>query len=128
MPLADTRILHRHGGYDVLAQRGELLWRDGSAVHLHRVHHAGVVHLYLRAVAEAGRVIVFDLRDIYAELGDDLARGHTRDHHGLIYYTARHRSVCAAAFMALATRAARCAWHTADDEPAPQAGLFRAAA
>jgi len=91
--LIDTRTIAAHGPYTVLAQRFEVMWRDGSAVHLHPVCLAaspGETHRYLRAVQREGLTwSVFDLRHVDASIENDLITAHRSDMPGVVFFRLR---------------------------------------
>lgn len=90
MQLTDSSIIHREGDREVLAQRHEVMWPDGTAVNLHPVRVAGVPDTYLRALQlDAQCWVIFDLRRVARQLGEDIARSPARDAIGLVFYTLR---------------------------------------
>lgn len=90
MNLPDTRPLTHQGPYTVLAQRHEVMFRDGLALGLHPVVAHGQAHVFLRAVnADGQRWVLFDLRHLGGELHDDLLRLQPRDHPGAVFFTLR---------------------------------------
>jgi len=92
MFLQDTRIIQRYCGLDVLAQRFEIMFKDGTAVALHPVHAVGTPQMFLRAVHHEGlQWVVFDLRHLAAEMEADVLRLHTRDTPGVVFYTLRRQ-------------------------------------
>lgn len=114
--LIDTRIIARHGRHEVLAQRHEVTWTNGSAVILHPVQvvvtgQLRVIQPTLRALQHRpGAWLLVDLRDLAFTLSADLASLPTRDAVGLVYFTLRHRYANAPAFETAALEAAREAW------------------
>lgn len=90
MPPHDTSVIHRDGPLTVLAQRHEVMFRDGLAIGLHPVADHGQVQVYLRAVQAEGQPwVLFDLRHLGGELHDDLLRLQPRDHPGAVFFTLR---------------------------------------
>ncbi len=76
-------------GLQVLAQRHEVMFKDGTAVHLHPVRAAGVQHTFLRAVQCGDGWQVTDLRSHGPELEDDVLRLQPRDTQGVVFFTLR---------------------------------------
>lgn len=114
-PLEDTRVMHTHQGWQVLAQRYEVMWRDGSAVHLHPVLRAGVRDTFVRAFLHQGtRWVLTDLRHHGAELEADVLRLQPRDTPGVIFYTLRQAYPTAQAFVQHAWLHAVASWWHAD--------------
>ena len=89
--LIDTRILHRAAGIDVLAQRREVMFRDGSTLQLHIVHSHGVEARLQRALQVDGAWCLLPLCRALPSLADDIRHHPSRDVHGLIWYTLRSR-------------------------------------
>lgn len=108
--LQDNRIIARQGPHTVHAQRFEVMFKDGSAVHLHPVSRS-VPEIFLRAVQLEGlRWLVFDLRHLAPCIEADLFRLELRDHPGAVFYTLRHAYPTAAAFTAAAADGAVARW------------------
>lgn len=77
--------------HTVGAQRYEVMFRDGTHVTLHPVFEAGAPVLFLRALRLPKNVtIVFDVRQLVRQLGEDLCMAAPRDVPGLVYYSLRH--------------------------------------
>lgn len=102
--LAVARVIHRcdRTQLDVLDPRSEVLWPDGSAVHLHPCRLHGVQARTVRAYHHAGRWFAFDLNRIAPKIASDLASANLRDHPGLTMYGLRRAYPTAAAFRAAA--------------------------
>jgi hypothetical protein len=121
-PLEDTRVLHTHQAWQVLAQRYEVMWRDGSAVHLHPVLHQGVPATFVRAMLVAGHWLLTDVRHHGADIEADILRLQPRDTPGVVFYTLRGAYRTAQAFVAQASLRPVATWPHADacTRPAPQ--------
>jgi hypothetical protein len=120
MFLQDNRIIQRHGQLAVHAQRFEVMWRDGTAVHLHPVSRA-IPEVFLRALQLEGlRWLVFDLSHLVPSIEADLIRLDQRDHPGCVFFTLRLRYANAQAFVAAAADAATARWWPT--EPTPDLG------
>lgn len=113
-PLEDTRVLHTHHGWQVLAQQYEVMWRDGSAVQLHPVLLQGVPATFVRAFVHEARWVLTDLRHHSPEIQADVLRVQPRDTPGIVYYTLRHGYPSAQAFVRSAWLAALASWWHAD--------------
>ncbi len=96
----DDRIVQRHllAGADmlVLAQRHEVMWRDGSSVQMHLVRLSTQVEpdTFVRALQLEGlRWFAFDLRQVLGtkgrELEADVLRLQPRDTPGVVFFTLR---------------------------------------
>lgn len=110
-PLQDNRIIQAHGPYTVLAQRHEVMFHDGTALHLHPVAESGFQQPHLRALQVEGmRWLVFDLHRLTPEIELDLRRLHPRDHIGAVFYTLRGRFHTAGACTAAANQCAAASW------------------
>ena len=107
MQLTDSSIIHRQGNREVLAQRYEVMWRDGSAINLHPVQVAGAPDTYLRGLQlDPHSWVIFDLRKLAPQLGKDIAQAPARDVVGLVFYTLRQAYPSASYFLqAAVTRA-----------------------
>lgn len=112
----DDRIIQRHGTHAVLAQRYEIMWRDGSTVYLHPVTVDGAQAAYLRAIHHEGLTwLVIDVRQLAANIEADLMHLPCRDHPGVIFFSLRGAYPNAAAFGdAIARRPAVATWWHAD--------------
>lgn len=89
--LIDTTPLATAGAYTVLAERHEVLFRDGSSIGLHQVLQRGAPCVYLRAlVQDKLHAMVFDVRDVARALAAELPITPTRDLRGLVAITLRH--------------------------------------
>jgi hypothetical protein len=112
LPLQDNRAIQRHAGFTVLAQRFEVMFRDGSTVGLHPVAQDGEQQMFLRAVQTQGLMwCIFDVRTCGGrDIEDDIKRCGPRDAPGVVFYTLRGRYISATAFLAAATEGALQAW------------------
>jgi hypothetical protein len=119
MNLPDNRPLAQEGAYTVLAQRHEVMFRDGQALGLHPVAAHGQVHVFLRAINVDGqRWVLFDLRRLGGELHDDLLRLQPRDHPGTVFFTLRGLFPTCRAFVDALDRLVVQAWAAKTAEPA----------
>ena len=115
--ITDARTLHRHGRYDVLPRRHEVMWADGSSIDLHLVSvlDAGPPDTFLRAIQHDGRHwVIFDLRDLNKPLDAEIRSHLPRDVPGLVFYTLRHQYRSATEFSAAALAVCRAAWFSAE--------------
>jgi len=111
LPLQDNRVIQTHGSYTVLAQRFEIMFRDGSAVGLHPVALGGEQQMFLRAVQTQGLMwSIFDVRSFSPDVEEDIKRCGPRDAPGVVFFTLRQRFLNANAFLAAAAERARHAW------------------
>jgi len=118
MLVQDNRIIHRAGALAVLAQRHEVMFRDGQALGLHPVTVAGQVHVFLRAVhADGLRWALLDLRHLGGELHDDLLRLQPRDHPGAVFFTLRGLFPTRRAFVDALDRLALQTWWASETQP-----------
>lgn len=120
--MIDTRIIARQqagaGGLQVLAQRHEVMWRDGTSVTLHPIQSHGLPMAMLRALAQPGGLLLLvDLSKLVPRLGADLPASPARDVPGLVFYTLRQAYGSAPAFIADAQRKATGSWRPAADGP-----------
>ncbi len=116
--LQDNRIIQHHGAHTVHAQRFEVMFKDGSAVHLHPVSRT-VPDIFLRAVQLEGlRWLVFDVRHLVPTLEADLLRLDKRDHPGAVFYSLRGAYPTAAHFLAAAGDCAVARWWPSTEAPA----------
>jgi hypothetical protein len=118
--LIDTRIIARQsagaGSLQVLAQRHEIMWRDGTAVVLHPVQANALPMLTLRALAlPGGQLLLVDLAKLVRRLDAELRTCPARDVPGHVFYTLRSAYGSAAAFTADAVRHAGGTWHPVGD-------------
>lgn len=98
--LSDNRIIARIGAHDVLAQRHEVMFRDGTAVWLHLVHRAGLPHLTLRTLAtDSGCHLLFDLAQLQRQLDGELRLALQRDHPGFVLCSMRQKYASKAEFV-----------------------------
>lgn len=97
--LIDTQIIHSHARLDVLGQRHEVMWRDGSSVWLHTVQLAGHDAPLLRALQVDGAWTLLDLSRALPALADDMRVQPKRDGVGLVYFALRGRFASAGAFV-----------------------------
>lgn len=89
--LIDTRIIHQHDRTDVLAQRHEVMFRDGSSLHLHLVRQHDIEAPLLRAVQIDGTWCLLDFQRALPGLAEDILSQHRRDAQGLVWFTLRGR-------------------------------------
>lgn len=88
--LTDTRIIHRHGRYAVLAQRQETLLRDGTLLELHPVQEDGIESTFLRALLMKGvGCFIVDVRKLVSDLDHELRVAPTRDRPGTLAHFLR---------------------------------------
>lgn len=98
--LIDARIIHSHARLDVLAQRHEVMWRDGSSLWLHTLQLAGGDAPLLRALQVDGAWACLDLSRAVPALADDLRCQPRRDAAGLIFFHLRGKWGSADGFVA----------------------------
>ena len=113
--LIDTRIIARQsaeaGALEVLAQRHEIMFRDGSAVHLHPVQRHGLPVLTLRALAApGGHLQLVDLAQLVRRLDAELRVTQARDVPGHVFFTLRQAYASAPLFLADVQRHATGTW------------------
>lgn len=118
--LTDTRIIARQsaagGTLEVLAQRHEIMFRDGSAVVLHPVQARGRPMLTLRALQRPdGSLQLVDLARLVRRLDGELRTSPPRDIPGLVFYTLREVYPGAGLFVADVERNACGTWWPAGD-------------
>jgi hypothetical protein len=90
--LADTQIITAATStLQVTSQRFEIMFKDGTALGLHRVWQNGAPVTLLRALRQGSMLIVFDLAKIVPALGEELPKCPERDVSGLVFYTLRQR-------------------------------------
>jgi hypothetical protein len=88
----DTRIICRHGSRDVLQQRFELQWADGSMMQSHAVAAHGVTDHALRALPMPGeRFLLVDVGRLCPSLREDLPPAFERDRPGLVFFALRRQ-------------------------------------
>jgi hypothetical protein len=126
--LTDTRIIARQhagpGGLEVLAQRHEVMWRDGTTVTLHPVQANGLPMLALRAVAlPGGQLLLVDLARLVRRLDAELRACPARDVPGHVFFTLRQAYGSAVSFTADAQRKATGSW-----QPVGESHVWLAAA
>lgn len=97
--LIDTKIIHSHARLDVLAQRHEVMWRDGTQVWLHHVQCSGHDAPLLRALQVDGAWTLLDLSRALPAVADDLRVQPKRDAQGLIFFALRGMYASAGAFV-----------------------------
>lgn len=86
----DARIIARAGAHEILGQRHEVMFNDGTAVGLHPINRAGVPQVTLRALAtDAGGFLLFDVGALMRALDHDLRICHDRDRVGMVFFAAR---------------------------------------
>lgn len=113
-------VLQRHGPAEVLAQRAEVMWPNGSAVGLHAIRLNGIDAFYLRAVHHTGHWIVFDLRLTSPELGPELGKLPRRDAAAAVFTSLRRHFSCAEEFLGAAVSHSRGSWRDPSaDAPVP---------
>jgi hypothetical protein len=113
--LTDTRIIARQsaaaGALEVLAQRHEVMFRDGNAVQLHPVQAHGLPMRVLRAMETArGSLQLVDLSKLVRRLEGELRTTQDIDIPGLVFYTLRAEFKSAPQFIAAAERNAAGTW------------------
>lgn len=117
--LADTRIIARQsaaaGAMQVLAQRHEVQWRDGSSVQLHPVHAHELPMTMLRAVEIERQLHLVDLTRLVRSLDADLRRAPVRDQAGMVFYALRAAYRTAGDFSADVVRHASGVWWPVGD-------------
>lgn len=102
MSLTDCTIIHRTGAFEVLSQRFEVMWPDGSTVGLHPVRQAGSDCLYYRALPfDSCLWAIIDLRVFVDRLPDEVLAG--RPLHGRVFKDLRAKFSDAQAFQLLAS-------------------------
>jgi len=110
----DHRVVARTDGWVVLAQRHEVMFRDGHAVHLHPIAHQALPQQpdpMLRALQVDGlRWLVVDLRKLSAEIEDDLRRLEPRDSFGVVWFTLHGAFATRSAFLAAVHQLHTAAW------------------
>lgn len=127
MLLADTRIIARQsttaGGLEVHAQRHEVMWRDGTTVHLYPVYRHGLPMLTQHAVAVPGQhqLLLVDLAHLVRRLDGELRCTPARDVPGHVFFTLRQAYANATLFVADAQRRALGTWWPVSIEPSGQA-------
>lgn len=92
--------MHTHSAIAVMPARHEVMFRDGTTLHLHPVQQHGAEHLFLRGLRQGAGWLVFDLRHLGSEIEADLLRLDARDRIGAVFYTLRCAFPCAAACQA----------------------------
>lgn len=75
--------------FQVLPQRHEIMFRDGSAIGVHPVIGAGVPMLFMRALRTDASWLVFDLRRLVPAIEPDLHLSVGRDQPGVVFYSLR---------------------------------------
>ena len=99
MPNHDTRVIHSSEPWRVLGQRFEVMFLDGSTVHMHPVAQGDIAMPMHRAVHHEGlRWIIIDLRHHCAHIQGALGRSPERDAPGIVFNTLRHVYPSARAF------------------------------
>lgn len=103
MHLIDSTVLHTIGAYTVFAEHNQVLFKDGSTIGLHLVHHHGHPAMFLRAfVHDDLHALVFDLRASARALAAEMLLLHERDIPGLVLFTLRAKYEGKAEFAAAA--------------------------
>lgn len=116
--LTDTRILHRHGGCEVIVQQHHIGWPDGTSLALHPLRMNGCDDLWRRAVLlPDGRCMVFDLRQICPALRTELAILMPRDHQGCVMHRLRLSFGSADQVLALIERHSDLEWYPSAAAP-----------
>lgn len=118
--LTDTRIIARQsasaGAIEVLGQRFEIMFKDGTAVHLHPVQAHGRPLPMLRALEiGGGQLALFDLTRLVGRLEGELRTCSRIDVPGLVFYSLRHAYPTAALFVADVDRHACGRWWAVGD-------------
>lgn len=86
----DTRVIAQMDQHQVLAQRHEIMFKDGSAVVLHPVTVDGIVQPSLRALHQEGLCwVVFDLRRLHDEFSRGWLHGRPAETHAIVFVTLR---------------------------------------
>lgn len=116
----DTQVIARQsaaaGGLEVLAQRHEVMWRDGSSVQLHPVHRGGRPMVMLRAVRHpGGQLLLVELPRLVRRLDAELRATPERDVVGHVFYTLREAFATAPTFLQAAHRLASGTWWPVGD-------------
>ena len=124
--LTDRRIIQRHADIEVQGQRHEVMWRDGTTVHLHPVCKAGVPQTFLRALQIEGlHWLVFDLLRLPGvnvnELRTDILRLLPRDTPGIVHFTLRGAYATAGVFTVAAQSVPAATWWAMDAAPIAEA-------
>lgn len=108
--LIDTHVIHTVGAYQVLQQRYEILWRDGSRVELHPVRLLDKLgrsydQMFLRAVQFGGAAWhVFDLRAIAPRVEREIPELPPFDTPGVVFYALRQTFASANDFRSIVMR------------------------
>lgn len=113
--LTDTRIIARQsaaaGALEVVAQRHEVMFRDGLAVHLRAIHAHGLPMLTLRALeSPRGALQLIDMAKLVRKLDVELRTTQAIDVPGVVFYTLRGEFKSAPQFIAAAERNAAGTW------------------
>lgn len=113
--LTDTRIIARQsaaaGALEVVAQRHEVMFRDGLAVQLHPVYAHGLPMLTLRALDTAsGPLRLIDLTRLVRRLDAELRTTQAIDIPGVVFYTLRAEFKTAPQFIEAVERNAMGLW------------------
>jgi hypothetical protein len=86
----DARVIASCEDFHVLAQRHEIMFKDGSAVGVHPISVGGSVQPFLRALKQEGLCwVVFDLRHLHAALEADLVRALPSDVPSVVFCALR---------------------------------------
>ena len=97
----DDRVLRHIGPYEVLAERQEVMWRDGTAVLLHPVRQHGAPCLLHRALPITPQFwCVVDLARSCPPLASELRSCLQRDRPGVLFYILRREFTNAGDFLA----------------------------
>lgn len=108
---SDTRIIHSHGPFDVLAEHHRVDFRDTTFATLHQVLAHGHPDTYLRAVLDQHQHwIVFDTRRLARSIGYDVPLLPRNDAPGCIAFTLRDTFPGDRAFLAEAMFHRRESW------------------
>lgn len=117
MNLIDNTVIARSGSRQILRQRAEVLWKDGTSVQLHTVWVHGFRNLFERALdLGSGRFALFELPRVVSSLDAEMRGTADRDIQGVVFYTLREVFSTAADFKAAAVKAS----HLVVDTNAPQ--------
>jgi hypothetical protein len=88
--LVDSRIVQRHGAFEVLAHHLAITWPNDSTVGLHTVQCRGQVERYLHALPYDPLLwLVVDVRDLAHSLASEIPALPWSDTEGLIVHTLR---------------------------------------
>jgi len=94
-------VIALRGSYQVLAEREDIRWRDGTEVGIYRVIALGKPDVrFLRAVRGSDTLWrVIDLREVDKHFAQDWLRAAHQDRNGIVLYTLRCTFESAKAFV-----------------------------